>query len=414
MSAQTIESLLEGRRKNILIVDDSAGIRALLTKLFKDMGFNVYVAADGLEALEHLYQETIPLIVCDWEMPGMDGVELCQEVRRRFVDERLYFIVLTANTGSDAIKILFEAGADDYLTKPVNITELKARILGGLRQIAWSDDLKWFNHELEEKNRKLDLAYAKIREDLVAAEALQKQYIPESYHHVDNVSFGGVFLPAFHTAGDIFNYCRLPNDEVAVFSVDVSGHGVASSLLAVTVAETLSFQEERKSILLEEIDGEMVVREPHLVVEELNRRFSNSSTDHYFTITYGIFNRHHCTLRYCQAGHPPFLVISEAGKARIEGEGGMPVGMFDLATYATAECALAPGDRVFFFSDGIPESEDVSGEQFGEEKMGEVLGAQRNAPLQTAIEELVEGVRKWQSNPQFNDDVSVVGFEVPA
>ena len=412
MTSSTIEQYLVGRRKNILIIDDSRSLRLHLKTLLKKLGFNVFEAADGIEALQILYTEELSTIICDWEMPGMDGIELCQEVRKRFENDRFYILMLTANTKQNAIETIFEAGADDYLTKPLNAQNLSARLMGGLRSVAWNDDLKWFNQKITETERKVSEAFAKIRDDLIVAEEVQRRYLPNEYTSIENINFGGVFEPAFHTAGDIFNYLRLSENEIGAFSVDVSGHGIASSLLAVTVAEAFCFKSEPQPILLEENDVERVARDPGKVVSDLNNHFVGGATDHYFTVTYCVYNRETRELKYCQAGHPPAIIVKESGKGEIVGNGGMPVGMFPDLEYKSESISLDQGDRVFLFSDGIPETENYHSEQFGEENMLASLIDSRSNSFDVALKKLVDAACEWQRGDKFLDDVSILGFEV--
>ena len=413
MSDARFSDLLIGHRQNILIVDDSKSIRRHLSVLLKHLGLQVFEAGDGAEALEILRIHSIPTIICDWEMPVMDGIEFCQKVRQEFADQHKYIIMLTATAEKNAIEVIFNAGADDYMAKPIDPVALPARLRGGLRIVKWHDDLRWFNEEISEKKRMLDEAYAKIREDLVVAEALQRRYIPSYYRSISGVEFNGAFIPAFHTAGDIFNYVPLSETEVAAFSVDVSGHGVASALLAVSIADSLSKGGAATDLLYKKSRGVTRTRDPADVVTELNKAYVDGETDHYFTIIYCVLDLETLRLRYCQAGHPSMIVVGEEGDAREVGHGGLPVGMFADVNYETVECQLEPGDRVYIFSDGLVETEDKTGTHFGDDAMQAYLSEFANNTLQESIAKLVSAARDWQSSRSFEDDVSVLGFGVP-
>jgi len=412
MSNLGLENYLTGQRKNILIIDDSRSLRLYLKNILTKMGFNVFEADNGLDGLKILYTEKLSTIICDWEMPSMDGIQFCKEVRERFAEDRYYILMLTANCAQNAIQTIFSAGADDYLTKPVDVMTLTARLMGGLRIVAWSDDLKWFNQELTETKRKVSEAYSKIRDDLIVAEEVQRRYLPDDYHSIENIEFCGVFEPAFHTAGDIFNYVRLSENEIGAFSVDVSGHGIASSLLAVSVGEAFCSKNEPQSLLLENSSSGNVARDPAHVISDLNNRFVNGATDHYFTVTYCVFNHDSYEMKFCQAGHPPAIVIQKSGNGSIIGNGGMPVGMFPDVGFESECITLEEGDRVVLFSDGIPETEDLMGEQFGEEQMLSSLVGSRKLDFKKSLDSLVDHACDWQKGRKFLDDVSILGFEV--
>lgn len=411
MGVVDINQYLVGRRKNILIVDDSASARRLLSKFLQKYGFTVYEAEDGAQGMDVLNAHEIATIICDWEMPVMNGLQFCRAVRKNFDADEHYILMLTGNTERNAIRELFDAGGDDYLTKPVDTIALSARLLGGLRTVSWRDDLKWTHAELADRTRQLDEAYAKIREDLVVAESVQRRHLPSDYSAINDVVFAGAYRPAFHTAGDIFNYVRLSETEIGVYSVDVSGHGVASSLLAVTLAEVLCTNGVAQPILLDQSETGAKARMPDAVVADLNARFLHGETDHYFTLTYGVIDAAKRELRFCQAGHPPLLVMDSGGGSEVAGFGGLPVGMFDFAEYETVHLSLKKGDRVFLFSDGIPETENSDGEQFGEIGMIRELSSSNKVPIADAISSLIDSACVWQGGCDFSDDVSVLGFE---
>ena len=375
-------------------------------------GFTVFEAAHGGEGLDILAQEDIATIICDWEMPEVNGIEFCRRLRERYGFEHHYIIMLTANDGREAIHDLFNAGGDDYLTKPVDRIALTARLKGGLRITTSRDDLQWLNEELKTRKRALDEAYAKIREDLVVAEMVQKRYLPSLDNRQETIDFAGHFEPAFHTSGDIFNFCRISDEEYCVFSVDVSGHGVASALLAVTICEALTVQGKPQRTIYAKKSGGRVGRDPAAVVAELNARFLSGETDHYFTIIYALINVATRRMRFCQAGHPSPMRITSAGEATMFGDGGPPVGMFDDAKYETKEAPIEIGDRIYLYSDGISEAENEGEEQFGEERMMTILADGAKAPLAQSISTLMAEARSWRGPRPFNDDVSILGVEI--
>ncbi len=408
-------SMLIGRRKNLLIVDDSQSFRFVLKKLLSRLGFTVFEAGDGQAALDILASEDIPVVICDWEMPGMDGIEFCRTVRRAYPDDYKYILMLTSHDESTAIEVLFDAGADDYITKPPAMTALRARLLGALRIVSRYDDLRWFNRELQEKKDAIDKSFASIRDDLLVAETIQRQYLPNDFDPIGAVRFAGEFLPAFHTSGDIFNYVPINETQICLFSADVSGHGVASALLAITIGQTLCFDGDASdATFVVDRAGKRRARDPAEVVDWLNQRFANGQTDHYFTITYCVLDLETSALRYCQAGHCPIIRVNAAGEASLIGAGGLPVGMLPTARYETCTIDLEPGDRIYLYSDGISEAENETDDMYGPESMMASLSQSRTASLEGSIERLLQAVQSWQAAQSFLDDVSIISFEYQA
>jgi len=126
---------------DILIAEDDVIASQLLQMALEDLGFNVRITADGAEAWE-AYQESIPsIIVSDWDMPEMDGIDFCRKVRATRPPEYVYFILLTAKAGYDNMMMAMEAGVDDFLTKPLDKHELHARIRVAQRIIGYTREI---------------------------------------------------------------------------------------------------------------------------------------------------------------------------------------------------------------------------------------------------------------------------------
>ena len=364
-----------------------------------------------------LREEEIPTIVTDWEMPDIDGIELCKRIRSEFPDEYKYILVATGNTEADAISRIFEAGADDFMTKPVKDVVLRSRLFSGLRIVELHDRLKWKNGELVEKKRIIDQAYADIEKDLFVAEEVQRNYVPKSYERIGDIEFAGLYRPAQFLGGDMLNYFRLNDNTLGVFSIDVSGHGIASALLSIAAAEKLISGGAASALLYEPMNGdtplaERPVRDPADVVADLNALFSTIDTGHYFTIDYAVLDLQNAEMRYCQAGHPQILVVNRDGRCTFIGEGGLPVGLIDHAAFENQRFALAPGDRVYLYSDGITECPSPDGAFFGEERLARLLSSMADAPLQKGVERVNAAVDEWRGDLAHADDISLISFEI--
>lgn len=127
----------------ILIADDDPMSTTMLERTLEQWGFEVAVAPDGAAAWERITGDEPPaLAIIDWMMPGLDGIELCRRIRATALPAPLYVILLTARTGRQDLVAGLEAGADDYLTKPFDPDELRARIHVGQRTLALIADIK--------------------------------------------------------------------------------------------------------------------------------------------------------------------------------------------------------------------------------------------------------------------------------
>jgi diguanylate cyclase (GGDEF)-like protein len=139
----------------VLVAEDDSTTRLLLVKTVQRWGHEVVGAADGEAAWELIKEGGFRLLITDWEMPRLDGLDLCKRIRGRGAREYTYVLVLTSHKESDHIVRGLEAGADDFVSKPFNPAELKARLGVGLRMIALQDGLESKFHELERANAQL-------------------------------------------------------------------------------------------------------------------------------------------------------------------------------------------------------------------------------------------------------------------
>src|ERR1700689_854750 len=154
--AGVVTDLTQDRSTAILLAEDDPVTRMLMTRFLKKAGYEVDAVADGTEALELMTRRYYPLLVTDWEMPEMDGIELCKAVRNLQLDGYVYALLLTARNAKEHIIAGLEAGADDYLIKPVHEPELIARLNTGRRILALEHSLRAAN----ERNRILSITDA--------------------------------------------------------------------------------------------------------------------------------------------------------------------------------------------------------------------------------------------------------------
>src|SRR3984957_5928819 len=151
-----VTDLTQDRSAAILLAEDDPVTRMLMTRFLKKAGYEVDAVADGTDALEHMTKRYYPFLVPHWEMPEMDGIELCKAVRNLQLDGYVYALLLTARNAKEHIIAGLEAGADDYLVKPVHEPELVARLNTGRRILALEHSLRAAN----ERNRILSITDA--------------------------------------------------------------------------------------------------------------------------------------------------------------------------------------------------------------------------------------------------------------
>jgi phosphoserine phosphatase RsbU/P len=269
-------------------------------------------------------------------------------------------------------------------------------------------ELRTVSLQLEEANRALRLG-------LRAAAEIQRALLPMTLPEPPGIRFSWRFRPSSELAGDTLNVLWLDPTRVALYLVDVSGHGVPAALLSVTLSRWLSTIPGQITLLSPDASSPTGYRvaEPTEVVERLNRQFPfDFRTSQYFTILYGLLQVESREFRYVSAGHPPFVHIGCNDRPRLIRTSGFPVGLVPHASYEEQVISLSPGERLLFFTDGIAEAGQENGEEFGYEGLLAAAEASLSLPLDQQLDELVSSAERWCSGKPFHDDVSLVGLEV--
>lgn len=393
--------------QSVLIVDDAVTYRKLLAGLLQQWGYSVFEAENGEQALDMLHRHPINLLISDWEMPVMDGVTLCREVRRQFDARYIYLILLTVRESTEDLRDGFDAGADDFLRKPVNRVELQARLHAGERILQLEKTLASRNHSLSE-------ALQQIQLDLQAAAALQQSILPP--HAIQHGPYHAdwLFIPSAWVSGDIFHFFPLDGKAVGFYSVDVSGHGVSAAMMSVAIARQFLHGRTVDRFLY----SDEAITPPAQVVSILNQRFVAQSSDitSYFTMVYGVIDLDSGIGRLCQAGHPTPLIISPGGEVRTVGEGGPPIGLLDTLSWDEVTFTLAPGERLCLYSDGISECENPQQEMFGAPRFSALLASLAPLPVQQFLAGVQARLNLWRQLPQDSDapagdDISLLVIE---
>lgn len=397
----------------ILIVDDDPGVRHLLKEGLSAWDYQVMEAQDGLEAWEILKETPVTLVISDWMMPGMDGVELCRRIRAHPFPSYVYVVLLTAKSQKDDLLQGMEAGADDFMGKPFVMAELKAKLAAAKRILNLERSLEEKNAKLQDMYKELTHAQDMLNKDIAAAAWIQQSLLPNS-SMVYGFRFDSLFMPCKVIGGDIFNYFPVDRYHLAFYSLDVSGHGIPAAMLSVTVNKTITSMPFHEARFFACSDGAEFSRSisPSSMANELNLLFQRTETvEQYFTMVYGIVDRRNGNIILTQAGHPYPILIPDQGEARLLGSGGLPVGLLPDAEFTEDLYRIDPGDRLFLYSDGITDCLDRKGNRFSQEKLVNFLSEKRDLPLKDLMRRMGEELVHFRGDPNFEDDVSLMAME---
>lgn len=392
----------------ILIAEDERITRMTLARQLENWGHAVVAAEDGQKAWEQFQAGGFDIVLTDWEMPNVSGVELIQRIRESGSATYVYVIMLTSRSDKSDIVKGIEAGADDFLSKPFDRGELRVRLLAGERIVN-------LERALSRQNAELRTANERIHHGLRAAARVQRSMLPQSNIDTPRARTAWHYIPTEELAGDAIGLHLIDDRYLVAYVIDVSGHGVPAALLSVTAMHAMEPTAGSVSLLrdMAGVGGLGTVQLPGRAAAEMNRRFRASDNDgRYLTMILSVLDTHTGRLHLASAGHPPPLVLRGAACVPVPDVGGFPIAILDDSSYEDAVVQLEPGDRVFLFSDGVLEQTPPSGsEQFGEVQLVPLLQRHAGMAPEQLIGALVAALTDWAQAAGFADDVSVAVIE---
>ena len=391
----------------ILVVDDTQLTQIMLKRTLDKLGYDVYCVSNIQAALDYLAIEPVKFVITDWVMPGGNGLELCQKIRNKGDDFYTYIILMTSHVNTQAMVDGMDAGADDFVSKPIQVDELHARIRAGERVLQ-------LEKTLQERNKKLIDAQNTIQQDLNLASEMQRGVLPECPSSINDVHIDGLFFPSAYVSGDIFNFFRLDNNHIGFYSIDVAGHGIAAAMMSFTLSRVMTPDVNQGSPLIEKTADAPYynIIPSEIVVDALNRQFQTDvSNTLYFTMVYGVMNTDTLQIDLCQAGHPPPIYLPKEGSAVFIGDGGFPVGIIDIAEFEAININFGKQDRLYIYSDGISECMDANQEMFGSDRLLAFFEETRDLSTADVTKQLEQRIRSWQNADEFEDDVSLLVIE---
>jgi len=369
---------------SILIVDDNPVNLIIIEKILKSEGYRDCLTANSARELyNHLGIETgeppetaVDLILMDIMMPEIDGLEACRRIQREERLKDIPIIIVTALGDSNKLAEALDAGAMDYVMKPINKVELMARIRSALRL---KKEMDW---HIERDRR--------IRNELDLAKQVQRSVLGVPIDN-DTIRVSANYYPSFELAGDMYSWYRIDDNRYGVILLDMMGHGISSSLVCMFISSVLK-------------DTITRLADPELVVGELNRHMTQLySKEHfihyYFTAIYLVIDTKRKVIEYVNAGHPPGLLLTKGGEAIQLDQGSCAVGFFEQIEISKARIEYEDGSRIFLFTDGLLEAV----EKTGGDLMEELKRAQG-----TDLDRILERILPEEVREDHHDDMCMV------
>jgi sigma-B regulation protein RsbU (phosphoserine phosphatase) len=366
----------------VLLVDDAkANLDILVEGLKSD--HKLSLALNGEMALQIAARTPPDLVLLDIMMPGLDGYEVCRRLRQMPETAEVPIMFLSSLEEVQNKTRGFEAGANDYLTKPFEMLEVKARVRSLLKAKAYSDAVK-----------------EQLAGELRVAREIQMGMLPRDFAGVEQaygVEFGAVLEPAREVGGDLYGVCAAAPDRLVVFLGDVSGKGIPASMFmvrAISLARLLARE----------------IAEPERILARLNEELAADNPSGMFvTFLCAVFhpgagrltlaNAGHCRPVVLRRGEPPGWVAKQLGTA---------LGFEPGLTFERTELMLRAGDALVFYTDGVSEAFNLQNVCYGDERLLADAGtlAGQSAPAITAG--LLQRVRAFTGSAPQSDDIAIL------
>jgi len=336
----------------ILVVDDDAMSRRVLGQLLSAAGYNCRVCKDGAEALDTIHEKPPSVLLLDFDMPGPNGAEVLRRLRsdQDPAVAQIPAIMLTAHGSEQSEVSCLQAGADDFVTKPVNSSVLRARIETQLR-------LRSMRRQLERQNDELEKWRRDLERDLAAARLTQQSLIPQKPLLLPGWQIATCYRPVIQVGGDIYGWLRMRDGRVLFWIADGTGHGAAAALLT-TLAKLLFHH------------GSMDHDSPASLMEAVDNDFrSTFGARSFMTAMCVALDPATGQAQVVGAGHPPLLVVRHDGTTESIPSATPPLGLIKRAAFNETPVGLEPGDAFLLYTDGLfwwskDERHRVTPEQF--------------------------------------------------
>ncbi|MDE2779631.1 MAG: SpoIIE family protein phosphatase [Chloroflexota bacterium] len=371
----------------ILVVDDEPDLEPLVLQRMRRRiragQYSFVFAHNGVEALDVLRQEDdIDMVISDINMPQMDGLTLLEQIPK--VDPNVRSIIISAYGDMKNIRTAMNRGAFDFVTKPLDFDDLQLTIDRTLAHL-----VEW-REALSSRDRLVSL-----ENELNVAAKIQQSILPTEFPRGSDYAVFASMEPAREVGGDFYDIISLDNERIGVAIADVSDKGVPAAL----------FMMSSRTLLKGSAIG---TYEPGDVLKEVNDILCEGNEAMMFvTLLYAIYDTKNGKLTYANGGHTtPYVRRADGTVIALPFTGGIAIGVLEDLEYSQDSFEMLPGDAAFFYSDGVSEAMNSEGEEFGLERMAEVLA---NTPSQDPMdinEAMFAAVRAFAGNTPQSDDIT--------
>jgi len=379
LGAADVKDLSDNR---VLIVDDAKLNIDILVQALRDE-YKLSVALDGAAALCSIEKSTPDLVLLDIVMPGLNGYEVCRQLRAQESTRDLPVMFLSSLEDVKDKTQGFEVGGNDYLTKPFEVLEVKARVRSLLKAKAYTDAIR-----------------EAMARDLKIAREIQMGILPADVAAVTRHSaleVHAIIEPAQKVGGDLYEVLRASDDRLVIALGDVSGKGIPAALfmaVAVTVLRTLARHLVDPAEILRRLNDELVEQNPRGM---------------FVTMQCLVFDLTARQVSFAGAGHHQLAIVSRGRPPRLACvSSGRPAGLMAFNPIERETLPLETGDTFVLFSDGVSEAMNVADDFYGEDRLMAVLAAEADGAVADIVKRVVADVHAFANGAKQSDDITVL------
>src|SRR5436190_14191100 len=377
------------KTSQILVVDDDAVSRKILARLLASAGYQCHECEDGAEALALVHAKRPSLLLLDFDMPGLNGTEVLKTLRSDSdpAIAQIPAIMLTGHGSEESEVRCLQAGADDFVTKPVNAAVLRARIETQLRVRSMRRQLERQNDELEEWRRNLE-------RDLAAAQLTQQSLIPQKPPTIAGWEVATCYRPVIQVGGDIYGWLQMKDGRILFWIADGTGHGAAAALLT-TLAKLLfqhGLEHDTPVTLMEAVD------------DDFRSIFGARSFMTAMCVALDPTTGHAAVVG---AGHPPLLVVRHNGSTQSIASVAPPLGLIERPEFVETPLDFKPGDAFLLYTDGLFGSSKNEERQVTPQQLEKMLD--HSAPTaEVLLKRILERATPNNAKDPLSDDMTAL------
>lgn len=377
------------KNPHIVAVDDNVFNLDLIDAILSSNQYDVTGFESGQEVVDYLEDmPEVDLFLLDVMMPGMTGFDLIKKIKEFDVYREVPVIFVTALTDSDNLSQGFSLGGVDYITKPIKSKELLARIHTHITLQQSLSDNKNLNDSL--------------MSDLENAKKIQRHLLPGKFPSCYNLKFSGKYEPWIKVGGDFYDVFCTREKELFFYLADVSGHGVAAAMLTIVVKNTIrdifaSLKQNQTHVM------------PSEIISRLNQVITNDY-EQYLTMILFRLSPDSSDMIYSPAGHHAFPIVFRDDQSEILENHSFPIGWINDATYEDFALDMNGLSRLFLYSDGIIEAENLEREMYGIERFEKFLSDSISNSIEGQVDSIYDEVLRF-ADGSLNDDFTILGVD---